>query len=104
MSLPLRHLITAIALCCSVALAQAPKVGTRPMTFEDMMALKRLGDPTISPDGKWVMYSAVDVSLQNNTRQSHLWIVLLDGGAAKPLTSAIADRGRFSPDGYSILF
>src|SRR5437899_2194078 len=32
-----------------------------PFTFEDMMALKRVGEPVPSPDGKWVLFSAVDV-------------------------------------------
>ena len=29
----------------------------RPMTFEDMMQMKRLGDTAVSPDGKWLAYS-----------------------------------------------
>ena len=74
------------------------------MTFEDMMALRRLGDPVISPDNQWVLYSAIDVNLAQNTRQSHLWIVPLAGGDAKPISAAVAERGRFSPDGHSILF
>ena len=78
----------------------------RPFTFEDMMALKRISDPVVSPDGKWVMFSAVDVSLEENTRKSHLWTVPLAGGDAKKITDTPAgeDRGRFSPDGKSILF
>src|SRR5690242_5277809 len=52
----------------------------RPFTFEDMMSLKRVGDPVISPDGKWVAFSAVEVDLAQNTRKSHLWVVPLAGG------------------------
>ena len=36
----------------------------RPMTFEDLMAMKRVSDPQISPSGKWVMFSVTDVSLE----------------------------------------
>src|SRR5215469_12047776 len=39
-----------------------------PFTFEDMMSLKRIGEPVPSPDGKWVAFSAVDVDLNANTR------------------------------------
>ncbi len=78
----------------------------RPITFEDMMELKRVGDPVVSPDGQWVLFSAVDVNLADNTRRSHLWIAPMNGGEAKPITSGVSaeTRGRFSPDGKSILF
>jgi dipeptidyl aminopeptidase/acylaminoacyl peptidase len=49
-----------------------------PFTFEDMMKLKRVGDPQVSPDGKWVIFSVVDVDLEANTKTPHIWIVPLD--------------------------
>src|SRR5712691_7384666 len=48
-----------------------------PFTFEDMMALKRVGEPVPSPDGKWVLFSAVDVNLDANTKTPHVWMVPL---------------------------
>jgi dipeptidyl aminopeptidase/acylaminoacyl peptidase len=54
----LRFLIfAALLLFAFPALAQ-PK---HPFTFEDMMKLKRVGEPEVSPDGKWVIFSVVDV-------------------------------------------
>jgi len=81
-------------------------VARRPMTFADMMQMRRLGDIDVSRDGQWVLFSATDVDLAKNTRTSHLWIVPVNGGAEKPLTDAAAgeSRGRFSPDGKQILF
>jgi dipeptidyl aminopeptidase/acylaminoacyl peptidase len=58
----------------SPAFAQAK----RPFTFEDMMKLKRVGEPEVSPDGKWVIFSVVDVDLAANTRTPHVWIVPLN--------------------------
>jgi dipeptidyl aminopeptidase/acylaminoacyl peptidase len=86
--------------------AQGQAGNKRAFTFEDMMALKRIGGPEVSPDGKWVMFSAVDVSLQENKKTPHLWIVPLAGGDARQLTSNAGgeDRGRFSPDGKQITF
>ena len=78
-----------------------------PFTFEDMMQLKRVGEPAVSPDSKWVAFSAVDVSLDANTKTPHLWIVSLAGGEAKRLTPATGsgeDRVRFSPDGKRVIF
>src|SRR5215470_6093199 len=78
----------------------------RPFTFEDMMALKRIGDPQVSPDGRWVMFSAIEVNLAENTRKPHLWLVPAAGGDAKQITNGEAgeNRGRFSPDGRSFSY
>lgn len=79
----------------------------RAFTFDDMMQLKRIGDFTVSPDGKWVTFSATDVSLADNTRRTHLWIVPVAGGESKRLTPANGpgeDRLRFAPDGKRVLF
>jgi dipeptidyl aminopeptidase/acylaminoacyl peptidase len=50
----------------------------RPFTFEDMMKLKRVEEPVVSPDGKWVLFAAVDVDLKANTKTPHVWAVPLD--------------------------
>jgi dipeptidyl aminopeptidase/acylaminoacyl peptidase len=89
-------------LACACSFAQTK----HPMTFEDMMKMRRLGDIAVSPDGKWVLFGVTDVDLAKNTRTSHLWIVPTAGGDEKPLTASFAgeSRGRFSPDGKQILF
>lgn len=46
--------------------AQTAAPAKRPFTFADMMSLKRIGGPAISPDGKWVLFSAMDVDLNEN--------------------------------------
>src|SRR5258707_7932419 len=51
-------------------------------TFEDMMALKRVGEPVPSPDGKWVLFAAVDVDLKANTKTPHVWVVPLSQATA----------------------
>ncbi|MEO8737232.1 MAG: S9 family peptidase [Edaphobacter sp.] len=80
--------------------------GKRPMTFADLQRIKRIGDPQISPSGKWVMFAAVDVDLAANTKVSHLWVVPLSGGQEKQVTfwNQGETSGRFSPDGKQVLF
>jgi dipeptidyl aminopeptidase/acylaminoacyl peptidase len=89
------------------ALAQAK----HPFTFEDMMKLKRVGEPEVSPDGKWVIFSVVDVDLGANTKTPHIWIVPLSGAAdASSARERIlipdqdADRPRWAPDGKRFAF
>src|ERR1700727_394950 len=65
------------------AAAAAPK---RPMTFADLMAMKRVSDPQVSPSGRWVLFSVTDVSLEKNTKTNHLWVVPLAGGGERELT------------------
>src|SRR3979411_1384517 len=77
----------------------------RPFTFEDMMKLKRIGEPEPSPDGKWVLFAAVDVDLAANKKTSHIWIVPLAGGQEKEIISdQDGDRPRWAPDGKRFAF
>jgi dipeptidyl aminopeptidase/acylaminoacyl peptidase len=71
-----------------------------PFTFEDMMALKRVEEPVPSPDGKWVLFAAVDVDLKANTKTPHVWVVPTAGGKEREIISdQDADRPRWAPDG-----
>jgi dipeptidyl aminopeptidase/acylaminoacyl peptidase len=84
----------------------AQPTAKKPFTFEDMMSLKRIGGPVVSPDGKWVLFAAVDVDLKENKRTSHLWVVPTAGGSARQLpgTPAGESGGHWSPDGKSYLY
>ncbi len=86
--------------CCLPLVAQK-----RPFTFEDMMKLKRVEEPVPSPDGKWVLFAAVDVDLAANTRTPHVWIVPTAGGQEKQIIAdRDADRPRWAPDGKKFAF
>src|SRR6266496_2498461 len=54
-----------------------------PFTFEDMIKLKRVEEPVVSPDGKWVLFAAVDVDLTANTKTPHVWVVPLSSSPEK---------------------
>ncbi|MBI2679221.1 MAG: S9 family peptidase [Candidatus Koribacter versatilis] len=98
----MRRLIVCLLLA-STCFAQTQK---RPFTFTDMMALKRVGEPVPSPDGRWVAFSAVEVDLAANKKTSHIWIVPIAGGESKKITNDAAgeDRPRWSPDGKKLAF
>jgi len=80
--------------------------GKRPMTFEDLMAMKRLGETAVSPDGKWLAYSVTTVNLEQNTKTAELFLQAIAGGEPIPLAAAQPGDGgpQFSPDGHSVLF
>jgi dipeptidyl aminopeptidase/acylaminoacyl peptidase len=83
------------------ALAEAK----HPFTFEDMMKLKSVGEPAVSPDGKWVIFGVVDVNLEANTKTPHIWIVPTAGGPEREIIAdQDADRPRWAPDGERFAF
>jgi len=84
----------------------APAQTKHPFTFEDMMALKRVEEPAISPDGRWVAFAVMDVNLQANSKTRHVWLAPVSGGEARQLTSDPAgeERPRWSPDGKQFLY
>jgi dipeptidyl aminopeptidase/acylaminoacyl peptidase len=86
-----------------MALAAQPK---RPITFEDLQNMKRLGDTVVSSDGKWLAYSAATVNLGQNTKTPELFIQLVAGGDASRIAVTLpGDSGvQFSADGTRILF
>jgi dipeptidyl aminopeptidase/acylaminoacyl peptidase len=93
-----------LTLLASTLAAQTP--AKRPMTFADLQAMKRISDPQVSPSGKWVLFSVIDVSLEKNTKINHLWLVPLDGSAKeRQLTAGSGEsNGRFSPDGKLVMY
>ena len=98
-----RFFLVALALIAFTlpAFAQAK----HPFTFEDMMKLKRVGEPEVSPDGKWVIFSVVDVNLEANTKTPHIWIVPTAGGQEREIIAdQDADRPRWAPDGKRFAF
>jgi dipeptidyl aminopeptidase/acylaminoacyl peptidase len=78
----------------------------RPMTFEDMMAMKRLGETAVSPDGRWLAYSVTTVDLEKNTKTAEIWIQAISGGEPRKIeVTQPGDGGlQFSHDGKHILF
>ncbi|HEU5413798.1 MAG TPA: S9 family peptidase [Candidatus Angelobacter sp.] len=99
-------IVLTLATILAAASQTAPSTAKHPFTFKDMMALKRIGAPSVSPDGKWVLFTAMDVNLDENKRINHIWVVPIAGGDAKPLTSDPAGESgaRWSPDGKKFLF
>ncbi|HWG18969.1 MAG TPA: S9 family peptidase [Terracidiphilus sp.] len=93
-------------LFATLVFAQPPNPAKRPMTFEDLMAMKRLGETAVSPEGKWLAYSVTTVDLEKNTKTLELWLQAIAGGEPMKLVVGRPGDGgaQFSADGKRILF
>jgi dipeptidyl aminopeptidase/acylaminoacyl peptidase len=89
-----------------VAAGAAGAAGTHPFSVHDMIAMDRISDPKVSPDGTRVVFTVSVLDLPANKRRNDLYLVGADGKDLRKLTSNDASdtSPQWSPDGRSIYF
>src|SRR5467141_4975010 len=91
-------------LCCALN-NFAQEAAKRAILFDDIILMHRVGDPKISPDGKWVAFAVATPDMSANRNASNIWIVPTGGGEAVQLTQSGHDSSpTWSPDGKTLSF
>jgi dipeptidyl aminopeptidase/acylaminoacyl peptidase len=78
----------------------------RPFDVNALLDLKRVSDPQLSPDGRWVAFTVQAVDVAANKKPQQIWIVPLPGGAPRQITrdGDANSRPRWSPDSRRIAY
>lgn len=95
--------VVCAALLTGTTGAQGPApAGKRAITHEDVFLMKRIGQPVVSPDGRWAAFPVTEPAYETLLQSSDIWIVPTDGSAPprKFTDTRAAESGlAWSPDG-----
>lgn len=97
--------ILVFSLCVNnITLAQSPS--PRLITLDDLHPLREIGDPQISPEGNWVVYTVSTVDAKADENNSDIWMTNWEGTRSVQLTfnKAGEHSPRWSPDGQWLAF
>ncbi len=110
LSFPRPRIVTQphFALFLAVALLSLPSYAQdrRPITLDDMGAIREVDEPQISPAGDWVVYTVGTIDWDEDEEITHLWMSSWDGKRSVPLTFGKHSEShpRWSPDGKWLAF
>ena len=101
-----RRIATTVAALLVAVPLTAQAQARRPFNLDDLGKAKSVGDPQVSPDGKWIAYTVGTLDVEKDKRDSDIWMVSWDGKETLQLTSSkdSESRPRWSPDGKYLAF
>ena len=78
----------------------------RMLTIDDLLALRSVSDPQVSPDGKWIAHTVTRIDIEADASSGQIFMASIDSGEVVQLTSDDSDAStpRWSPDGQYLAF
>ena len=95
------------ALALALLLPAAAAAQSRTPTVDQLISLKRVGSPAISPDGQFVAYTLRETNWEDNNYHTEIWLAEVKTGALRQLTSHAKKSSTspaWSPDGTTLAF
>ncbi len=102
----MKKIVVALPLSLLLAALAFGAFREKRMTIEDALAIKLIGAPQLSPDGKRIAYTVSEWDKKENRRIAHIRLVSADGGPATMLTNGEKGESapQWSPDGSRLAF
>ena len=99
-------LVTAVLLLISLASWSQDENANGNLTPDDILSLKSVSDPQISPIGDLIAYAVESIDFEEDESSTQIYMVSSDGGEVVQLTSGdySASTPRWSPDGRYLGF
>jgi dipeptidyl aminopeptidase/acylaminoacyl peptidase len=103
---PQKLALAAIVLFLSISVFAQEETQRRPLTIDDLLALKSVAEPAISPDGDWIAYTIESIDKEEDKSTTQIFMSSRDGNEVIQLTSEdySASNPRWSPDGRYLGF
>lgn len=97
-------LLLMVAVCFASTLSA--QNARRPLSLDDLARFRNVGDPQLSPDGKWIAYTVGTIDTKEDKGSTHIWLVAYDGTNDRQITFSNDSEGspRWSPDGKYLAF
>jgi dipeptidyl aminopeptidase/acylaminoacyl peptidase len=95
-----------LAVTAASATLLSAQAARRPLSLDDLGAIKEVRDPQCSPDGRAVAFVVSTTDVKEDKTHAHIWMVGADGTNERQVTSSQDSESapKFSPDGKYLSF
>ena len=105
---PVIRLVLGPCACALIVCGCAAYAADAPFTVDDLVRLKRISNPQVSPDGRVLAFVQRETDMDANKGRTSLWLLDLADPAAEPQRAtgvpANDSSPRWAPDSHTLYF